>query len=710
MKNPETNQSLNAKLAGLTLRSRLDLEVSRHVSAGKVAYILRDPVTFESHRFTQLDYEVFVGISSGLPLADVFRSLVEKARVKSEAENDFYQFAAELVNTGLVGLPASSGKTLYQRANRRRKSMLNTRLQNFLFQKIPLFNPDQFLDRTIHVANVIYTKWFVRLWLLALILAMTIVCRRWNDFTNPMADMLTVQNLPLLWGILFGLKFVHEFGHAYACKKFGGNVPAMGLYMIAGNPCAFVDASAAWGFPSRWHRVVVSLGGMYVESIVGIAAVFVWAFASSPWLVSCAHQVVVMATLVTLIFNANPLMKYDGYFVLCDLTGIPNLRQRSAEQLRRLLKKSLLGLTDNQITVSAGSVMLISYGIASTLYRLVVVIGISSMVATQFALAGLAMGGYYIASTLYGLYRDVLRYLWYSPEVQAVQGRARVASYCMIAALPLLLLTPMPSGLRSSGRVASRDELEVANESAGIVRRVYARPGQVVTQDSPLVQLENSSILAQHEKDAGELLLSGMAWHSEMQKDVDEAAATARKVDFLDRQLRSSEQDLHSLLVAAKRHGVVMSCLSEYEAGQFLPAGSTVAVVGSGPWTIKVITTAEVIVSSQAQVGQNVGVRIKSQPGCVLSGRIISIAKAGDRFVSEDTLTHLAGGQIAVDPQTDEAGVAYFELTVQPDLREKEITLMHGMTAEVRLNRRLEFVGQEVYRRVAKFINQILTS
>jgi len=704
-----TTAGLAEKMGEMELRPRLDLEVSRHVFSNRVTYILRDPITFESHRMSVSDYEIFVQLSSGKPLKETFASLVASDLVAENDQEDFYRYGLSLVQLGLLGLPSPDGKSLFNRAEQRQSAVRKGVLKNFLFQQIPLFNPDQFLDRTVHLVRFVFSKWFMSLWFCGMIAAITIVFRRWNEFTDPLADILTLQNIPLLWSILFGLKIIHEFGHAYACKLFGGNVPAMGLYLIAGNPCAFVDASAAWGFPSRLHRVIVSLGGMYVESIVGIIAVFVWAFSSSPLVSSCAHHIVFMATAVTLLFNANPLMKYDGYFILCDLTGSPNLRQRSQNELEGLMKKHLLGLNVPTSKLTFRTLALIVYGIAASLYKVLVVISISSMVAMKFAVLGLAMGGYYAVTTIYGIYSKTLQYLWSSPEVQPVKLRARGFGYAMLALLPLLLLTPIPTGTRSTGRLTTQNEFVVTNETAGVVTDVFAEPGQSVGEKHTIAQLRNENIVAQQLQGTSEVDSSRLQYFADLEADQRQALQSRSRLEFAESQLKHISGEVERLEVRSETSGTITSCLPETEVGTYLAAGSTVATVGSGPWVVKLLATAETMNSSRPIVGQDVSVRLKSQPGRLLRGKIVRIAELGNRIVEDTALTHLAGGNITVNPATNEAQENFFEIDVQPE-PSQDTKFLHGMTAEVRMNRRVEFVGKEIYRRIAKFIDQIITS
>lgn len=708
---PIPTPRLEDTLADTTLLARQDLEVSRHVFAGKVTYVLRDPITFESHKFTKVDYELFVAMNADRPLCEVLDLVVAKQLVDTTEKDEFYRFAANLVQLGLIGLPSPDGKTLFARSKRRVQAVRNGMLKNFLFQQIPLFNPDRFLDRTIHLVRPLFSRSCAVLWCIGALVAIAIVARRWTEFTDPLADMLTLKNAPMLWGILFGLKFFHEFGHSYACKHFGGTVPSMGIYLIAGNPCAFVDASAAWGFPNRMHRILVSLGGMYFESIVAIFAVFVWALSSSPGIQSAAHHIVFMASAVTLLFNANPLMKYDGYFIACDLTGNPNLRQRATKELQRLLKRWLVGVdVEGPKRLSRRGLGLIAYGIASSIYKFFVVIGISCMVATKFAALGLAMSGFYIVSTLYGLYSTAFRYLWTSPEVRPVQTRARICSYALLLGLPLLLLIPIPTTTRSTGLLTTTDEIEIATETAGIVQSVLSTPGQDIERNQPLVVLQNQSLVAASMVGLAKFELTSRTKAVELQVDRTKAAKTSQRMDYLLEKSRQSIQQTDALAVRTKQAGIVMTCLPKNHTGQFLPAGSTVAVIGRGDWQVRCLADAATMLAAQPQVGQSVSLRLTAQANIKLHGKITRIAEMGDRQVRDESLTHLAGGRIPVNPISREASEAFFEILVKiDDDHAKNLTLMHGMTVDVRMYRQTEIIALTLYRRITRFINQVMT-
>lgn len=415
-------QRLGPVQAGL----RSDLEVTRHLFRGQPQYIVRDPLTFQTHQFSQYDYQILVALNDSERLEETFQKLVDEGQLAAGQEDDFYQFVLTLHRLNFLILPISDGKLLYERFAVRQRSARWRQVTGFLFLRVPLVNPDAFLDRTADFVRPLFTRTAFFLWMLMMFTGLGLLVRRWDAFKDPMHSMLANETLLFIWVALIGLKVIHEFGHAYACKIFGGKVPEMGAFFIAFTPCAYMDASAAWGFSRIGHRVIVSLAGMYFESVVAFVALLVWCWTSDPLVSSCAHHVVVLSTAVTIGFNINPLMRYDGYYVLSDLVGIPNLRQRSMEQVQAVLKRGLLGIASPLVAAPMRErVLLLVYGVASSVYKVMLVLAICTMIALKFYLVGIGLAAFFIFSVLGSVLRRMLAYLWRSQETKPVRARER---------------------------------------------------------------------------------------------------------------------------------------------------------------------------------------------------------------------------------------------------------------------------------------------
>ena len=200
-------------------------------------------------------------------------------------------------------------------------------------------------------------------------LALVLVFQNW-DRVGKMPDFLTLHNLVWLWVILIGVKVVHEFGHALMCKHYGGEVHDLGAMFIILTPFLFCDATDSWMFQNKWHKITVNLAGILVELILAALAVLVWVVSPPGLMNQLAFNAMVVCSVSTIFFNANPLMKFDGYYVLADLLEIPNLRDRASQQVTGFLTKLVTGRPAPELTEMSRTRQIIFglYAVASYLY------------------------------------------------------------------------------------------------------------------------------------------------------------------------------------------------------------------------------------------------------------------------------------------------------------------------------------------------------
>ncbi len=277
MNTPAGQPSLSERLKGVVVSMRGELDISRHVFRSGPAYVVRDPVTFATHRFDPEDYRILNAIDRERTLGETFDVLIAQGVLATADEDEFYAFILELHQRNLLSLPVSDGDTLFKRFERRQRAEQLSKLMGVFFLRVPLINPDRLLTRTISLFGWLFTLPALLLWFVLAGVSLFIAFARWDDLAAPVLTVFDGGNIYMLWGTLIGLKVVHEFGHAYACKAFGGHVPEMGAFFILFTPLAYMDATDSWTFTKTRHRAVVTLGGMYFESIVGGIALIVCA-------------------------------------------------------------------------------------------------------------------------------------------------------------------------------------------------------------------------------------------------------------------------------------------------------------------------------------------------------------------------------------------------------------------------------------------------
>jgi putative peptide zinc metalloprotease protein len=705
----EKNASLADSLRSVQVGMREDLSISRHRFRGEVAYIVRDPMTFENQRLSQGDYEVFVHIRAAKSLGDIFIELVKKKILGENDGEHFYQFVVSLHGLGFLRLPVSNDKLLYERFRRRKQAAKRARFLSLMYLRVPLLNPNAFLDRTIHLVRPLFSLYALALWVLLIGAAVFVAVSRWDDLVQPVHGVLVAQNLPLLALLLIVLKVFHEFGHAFACKHFGGHVPEMGAVFIMFAPCAYVDATGSWSFPRTRERVVVCLAGMYIESIFAAVAVFVWAATDPSLLNSIAYNVMFLAGAMTVFFNINPLMRYDGYYVLCDLVEVPNLRQRSTQYFRAILKRAFLGVP---IICERGSkrlrAILLTYGVSVSIYRALMIITIAAVLAYKMRTLGLIVGVGFGVMAVTKLLLSLLRYLWHHEETAHIRWRAVSLGLLVVIVVPVAIFwLPLPATVHAAAVVVAENEAVVRTEAGGFVHEVVVEPGARVEAGSPVLVLINDTqeeAIAQAAATFESTLLRRDAFRVD---DPSRAQQEQIMADASEAALAEQRSELAKLTVRAPADALVADCIRDTSIGMYVSPGYPVAMLVSGNWHVRAIMNEDDFRRAGLRVDDAIEFRAASAASRILYGRVLSILPAGSRRIETTQLTHLAGGDIAVDPDTHEATQPFFEIRIVLDKIDEDI-LRSGMTGFVRLPGGSESIGHLATRKFIRFWNRLV--
>ncbi len=696
---------LAPRLRDVQVGIRAELEVSRHIFDGDASYVVRDPLSFQSHWLSVDNYLVFAALRSDTTLGKTFESLKARHVLGPEQEEDFYRFVLSLQDSGLLSLPVSDGKALYNKLLKKREAAKQGRLFKLLFLKIPVAYPDQFLARTIRYTQPLFTRTAFCLWLLAMVGGIGLVASRWQEFVDPLGNMLALNSLPLVWALLVGLKACHELGHAYACKRFGGTVPEMGVYLVMLTPCAYVDASSSWGFPNRAHRIIVTLAGMYVESILAVAALIVWSLTGPGLVHSAAQYAVALSTVVTIGFNINPLMKYDGYFLLTDILNVPNLAQQAQGQVQGVLKRVLFGIRTVPHANRFSRWMLLTYGVLAGLYKVGVTLGMATVIAWKIPLVGMGMAVAYMGTTLVGTIKRVRGYVWTSDEAAPVRRRAKLVTGALaVAAALLIFAVPMPGRMQAVGVVTRQDNHVVRAAAAGFIRQTAVKAGQRVLPGAEVCQLDNPQMQAMIAQKQAEV--RRLAARVQNQLVVDAAAAQSSEAlrQQAERELVRLQAEAASLRVVSAADGEVVALDAARDAGRFVRKGDSLGRISHGPWVMRANATADALTMANPQVGEQLEVRLLGQPDRPYAAQITRVAVVGSRKIASAAVTQLGGGNIAVQPGSMQAAEPYFEITLSLDDTETA-PLYDGMTAMVNFQPRLAPMGWHLYRRGLRFLH-----
>ncbi len=709
----EQNQAppLSEQLGGTFVGARDDLEVSRHIFFDEVSYVVRDPVTFDGHNLSPSDYEVFTSLCDDKPLREICESLIEKGVFDEQERESFYGYVVELQKRNLLSLPITDSDKLYHQFERKIQARKSGLLMKLLFLKVPLGCPDRFLKNTYHLVSFLFTRMFFVVWLIGLLAAIGVIAAHWQAFTSDLSSILAIQNLPIMLAVMAILKLWHELGHGYACRHYGVSVPNAGILLMMGTPLAFMDATGSWSLPKRKHRQIINLAGIYFELMISIVAAFVWVLTDNTFVKSVANFALIVSSVTTIAFNINPLMKYDGYFVLADLVGIPNLKTRSAFTVQNLAKFLFFRLPMPECKSRFLQTILISYGVAAGLYRISLTIGIAMLIATQIWIAGLAIGLYYFLTSIGAMIKKIAGYLIWSEEIADQRRLAFGYLAAMLFFVPLGLYSiPIPGRAQAQGIVEPATLAVVHSEHGGFVNAISVEPGQQVTDGMPLTRLENLEQSNLRLVKRAELNSLIAAYRKDRKENFLEASKTEQKIKQARFELASIGDRSTIDQVVAPINGIAIETSPPLRIGQFVEPGGEVFRIGGAGWVVKAVANDHSLATIRPATGQTVHCRFLANTAIDCQGKIVSVSASGSKTVAYRALTHLAGGFVPVKGESLEATEPFFELEIKLDPECDANFLKNGMLCEIRFDNDHDSLGTYLYRSLLRFYNQIRLS
>jgi len=390
------------RVATLRPRLRAHVTVHRHRYRGQPWYVLHDHGAGRVHRFTPAAYMLIGQFDGTHSVDEIWRSLAEARDEDAPSQDDVIQLLSRLHQQDLIQYKGSPDVAeLLQRYDRQSRQIVKQNLMNPMMTRVPLWDPDAFLTRTLPFVRP-FIGWFgLFLWFVVVAGGAATAGLHWERLTLNIADrMLAAENLLIALVTYPLLKAAHELMHGYLAKKWGGEVREMGIMFLVFFPVPYVDASAAAAFRSKWRRAAVSAGGIIVEIFVAAVAVMVWANAEQGIVSAFAYNLVLIGGVSTLVVNGNPLLKFDGYYVLTDVFEIPNLANRANEYLGFLIQRYVFGAKRlrRKPSTRGERVWFLLYAPAAFCYRMFVMFSIALFVASSYFIVGVLIALWSISS------------------------------------------------------------------------------------------------------------------------------------------------------------------------------------------------------------------------------------------------------------------------------------------------------------------------
>lgn len=646
-------QAEQRKLPWPTLREELTLYPGPADGSGAPTWTIHDPAR---NQYFQIDWIAFE-IISRLALGDaqaVIQAVNETTtlHIDDVAVDTVVKFLNE--NDLVFRASAEESQFLYKRYQLRSKDWFEKILHGYLFFRVPLFKPDRLLERILPLLRFIFTRRFLEITGVVLLVGFWGVYRQWQTFQATLLDTFSLEGLLGYAGALIFIKIFHEFGHAVVAKKCGCRVPTMGLAFLVMWPVAYTDVTESWKLDSNKKRLYIASAGILTELIVAAWAIFLWGFLPDGALKNVLFFLGTTSIVATLVINASPFMRFDGYFLLCDILGMPNLHSRSFAYTRWWLRESLFGLQDPEpepLTDNQKHFFII-FAIATWIYRLVVFAGIALLVYHYFFKAlGILL---FLVEIWFFIAQPVIHELrlWHKrwPEIAPVV-RHRPAFYIALAAL-FILLVPFDLTVNSQGMLKPEISLHVVTAQPVQVTKLPPPIGTVVTSGQQIIGLNSLELDKKIKRTEVRIDALNRQYGS---AGFDSKTISQQPILF--EQLKSAQEEMKGLLKEKARlnqvatfDGVVVDSDPDLFVGEWIPkATPLVTLIDERHWVVDCYVEESDL--KRLDKG-NWGRFIPDGQGLKTVGlSIISIEKDATHVLRDGALANLSHGEIMVREQ-----------------------------------------------------------
>lgn len=693
------------RVARLKPRLRSHVRIHRHRYRGQTWYVVQDHASGRYHRFSPAGYQL-AGLMDGKRSVDaLWKDLVERfgdeAPSQTAVVNLLSQLhAADLLETDVAADPA---EMLQRRGKQMRRKMFQ-RAGNPVSIKIPVCDPDRFLVRTLPFVRPFLSPFGAALWLLVVGFGALLAGMHWSELTENLSDkVMTPQGLLLVALVFPVLKLIHELGHGYAARAGGGEVREMGIMLIALAPVPYVDATSSAAFRSKWRRAGVGAAGVLAELFVAGIAMILWTLVEPGLLRAVLFNVMLVAGVSTVVFNLNPLLRLDGYFIACDLLEIPNLGGRANKWWGWLAEKRLFGAdVEEPVATNWERFWFVVYAPASFVWRMVVLFGIAFFVAESFFVIGVLMA---IVGVTLGLVLPMAKALWHvgtSPRLALHRGRAMGVTFGgLAAALAVLLLVPAPLRTTSEGVLWLPEEAIVRAGGDGFIRAVTTVPGHVVTAGMTLVQAEHPDLAAEIAVGRAQLEALRARLDSEQFTDRVKAGVTRQEIALKEQQIARAEERLAALTVNSATAGIFRVPRAEDLPGRYVKRGDVIGFITPAHASLARVVVPQADIELVRERLEGVEVALPGRVWDPLPARLVREVPAASERLPSRALAIEGGGRFAADPAQSGENPRTLERMFQFDLALPEGAIEEGFGGRVfvRFDHGAEPLGWQWWRR-----------
>ncbi len=574
------------ELGQARLRLRNDLKFTLHNDAATQWYLVEDESRCGFYRVGIAEYAFLSLLNGKRTLDEAVAKLSSLSCCDDLSEQRAVALARWVVDSGLAQTATSNAKERIGERRKQEQVRQITQWMNPIAVRFPLFNPDLMLSKIYALGHRVIGWPVFCLWLMVCIYGGLTLVMVWGQFWDHQVSALSSMDMLYVAATWMLLKVFHEGAHGLVCKHYGGRVPEFGVLLLLLIPLPYVDVSSSWRFTGKSQRIVTAAAGMLAEMFIASIAIVLWAACSPGPLKYHAGNLFIAASVHTLLFNANPLMKFDGYYMLIDALEIPNLYTRGQTFVKSFCKWLFFGISFDRATEASPvkNRIVRIYGGASFLWMVLICVGLATAAVGMFSGFGLLIA---LAGSVFWIGLPLMklgRYLFSEQELEN-PNKTRfwgiVGSGAAVLAL-LAAFAPAPGTVRAPMVIQYDDMAVVRTRTAGFVTQLHVVEGQQVTKGAALVTMINPELLADVQRIEAELAsaeLRANAYRST--GDISSWKIEYESIAALEKQLSELRQQQQQLHIIAPQSGIVVAADLEQLDGAYLKMGDEVISVGS---------------------------------------------------------------------------------------------------------------------------------
>lgn len=667
----QTFSPLWHRVRALKPRLRPHVQITRQHYRGRRWHVVHDPASNQFYRLSPVAYEMVGMLDGHRPVEEAWNISLSRHGDSAPTQGEVLELLGQMYNSNLLAIDAPpETEQLLSRGRERTRRRIQSQAIGIMYFKVRLFNPDRYLSWLEPLLRPLLNKWGFLLWVIWVGFGLYKILPHWEELRTSAKDAIAPANWGWIMAVFVVIKAIHETGHGVICKRFGGQVPEFGAMLLVLLPSPYVDASSTWSFTNKWRRMAVGAGGMIFELAVAAGAAHLWLstlHSGAPLVHQLAFNAMFTASVTTLLFNANPLMRFDGYYILSDLLEVPNLMQRSQKMLQYLAQKLIYRVKQTRppTTSRSEATTLVLYGIGAMIYRVVLFFSITLYIMGQMFAIGLVLAVWTAAAWFLIPIGKFVHWLATAPQLAEFRPRAILTSLVLIAAgLMAVGVAPFPDHRRASGVVQSAQRTGVYFTTDGRIMKAHVRAGDRVKAGDPIVTEEGG------EWEAKLAIAKAQLAETESQerqytKTSPAAADVARALVESHRKLvRVLEERIGGLVVRAPHDGVIVLGVNgndpEAVVGAYVHRGQLLCEVVDTEHTRVAASLTTVQAAPLKELGDRparADIRRYGDPFNVITASAIRVEEAGQHQLPHPALGAAGGGQVELDPQ-DKTGTS----------------------------------------------------